>query len=230
MPPVTVTLSDLISAAISHADETDSDFISTDEWVRWANTGMRQLYDILVKKNEDYFEAETTIPTVSGTDTYALPADFFKVLGVDRLYNGKYVTMQPYPAINRNQYDIQNSKPIWYRVIGDNIRFRPIPSAVDTIRVRYVVLPEALVSTTQEDLPASIMSHYSDMIVWYMVVMALEKDGRDARSARGQLEYHRQLAIASGDRNIGDPQRVALVEPEYMGDPWFPHNLDTQWY
>jgi hypothetical protein len=80
-----VALSDLRTLVRQRADQENSQFVTDEELRQYINRGYAELYDLLVTNatSEDYFLNSSTVTLVSGTQTYDLPADFYKLRGVD---------------------------------------------------------------------------------------------------------------------------------------------------
>src|SRR5689334_19724592 len=60
------------------ATSTGSTFINDGRLTDSANSGLSELWDLIVGANESYIETSDTITPVANTETYALPADFYK--------------------------------------------------------------------------------------------------------------------------------------------------------
>ena len=106
-----VTLQGLITAAQSLSDQLNSDFVSQDEWIVWANVAYGKLYDLLISAYGTNYEASQPVQwlTNRGQMMYPLPdgvamfwqpgldgstpgfivaPPFYKLLGVDINFNG----------------------------------------------------------------------------------------------------------------------------------------------
>lgn len=110
--PNSVTLGQLIANAKSLADMVNSNFVSQDEWIVWANKGYSKLYDLLISAYGTNYKfaqpvqfltnsAQQIYPLPDGTLTFYRPAldgtaavpnyvapAFYKLLGADISYNG----------------------------------------------------------------------------------------------------------------------------------------------
>ena len=80
-----VSLSDLRTLVRQRAAQENSQFVTDEELRQYINRGYSGLYDLLVTNanSEDYFLNSSTVTLVSGTQTYDLPTDFYKLKGVD---------------------------------------------------------------------------------------------------------------------------------------------------
>ena len=88
-----------------YADMENSSFVSDSELVIYCQTSQQELYDILLTTyGPDYFVATPFLITTDGvSDTFALPADFYKLLGVDLQVSGTagaptgyYIPLRPF--------------------------------------------------------------------------------------------------------------------------------------
>lgn len=101
-----------------------SSFVSDAEVLDYLNNSYARLYNILVTKDEDYYSTTGTISLVSGTISYALPTDVFKIQAVEfQLGTNQYVTLKPYNEAEKNVL----------------LNAGNIPSG--TVRVRYIPQP-----------------------------------------------------------------------------------------
>ena len=100
-----VTVADLKIQALDRADMRYSSYIGDDELTSMINASAQELYDILTGVYEDYYFQETAFSLANGASTFTLPADFYKLRGVDEVINSQFrVTVKPYEWIERNMY------------------------------------------------------------------------------------------------------------------------------
>lgn len=118
------------SQAQQRCDMVNSSFISTSEWNGMINASAQELYGLIVQKfGNDYFTQSPssgyTFQTDGTNQFFALPSDFFKVLGVDLQVTSpnQYVALKEFNFADRNKLSITNST---------------IPANGQTIRVLYV--------------------------------------------------------------------------------------------
>lgn len=124
----TVTLATLRTMARRRADMENSSFVTDTELNEYINTAIKRLYDLLVMANEDYYTTSDTVTTDGTSKEFNLPADFYKIKGLDYNLNGTTRSMKPYPFNERNDFQ-NNTSEIRYRLRKDKIRFEPAPSA-----------------------------------------------------------------------------------------------------
>lgn len=107
------------------------------------------MYNKLVNTNENYFISKSTVALVAGTEDYDLPADFFKLRGVDIARNGFLYPMNQVAWDDRNKYRVTSSyqsTPTDYMFYGNKIRILPIPNAGYTASIYYIPAPPVYVS------------------------------------------------------------------------------------
>lgn len=125
---LTQTLLQLRTRLRELTDTENDTHLSDAELTRYINSAVTYVYDLLVAGSpSDYFMKTTTFPTVVGTDSYALPADFYKLRAM-------YVLDQT--SIYRPLMPCQEEElvEIW------------APTAVCTIRMDYIPCATPLVA------------------------------------------------------------------------------------
>ena len=146
-----VSLSELRLLARQRADMENSQFISDDEWRRMINRSYAELYDLVVTSanSEDYFLKSDTISLVNGTDSYDLPADFYKMRGVDINSGGTSTPLRRYNFSQRNVGSLYAiASDMRYHVQGSKIFFNPTPSTTDTVTLWYIPSPKKFLEYT----------------------------------------------------------------------------------
>jgi len=116
------------------------------------NEGIAQFHSELVRADgQGVQEASTFFMTVSGTDTYALPAVFLELRGVTLTSFGFVRTLRVWDEID---IDIIQNDDVWvnndcigfYRLVGDNIQLRGMPRGAFRIDMKFVQTAVRLVS------------------------------------------------------------------------------------
>jgi hypothetical protein len=156
-----ISVQTIVDSAIDLADMRNSQFIDQSgaagtELIRYVNLAKRDLYNQLVQVNEHYFTTTATINVVGGTDTYSLPADFYKLDGVDLqvdALSGRFLTLRPFMFNERNKFrsglafsNAPYGQVFKYLLVGNSIRFLPIPSQASTVQVWYTPTPTVVTS------------------------------------------------------------------------------------
>lgn len=189
-----VLLSTIADRARYMADQrSGSNFTSDAEMLSIINDNYTELYDILVEANENYYVTTTTIALTAGTSSYALAADFYKIIGVDFAVSGSsYVTLKPYMEAERNQSLTTSTA---------------IPTG--TVRIRYVPAP-----TTFTALSQSVDGIAGwDRLLTLMVAMEM-LDAEESDTKNLQAKYARTLdriQSMSQNRDQGMPGRMVDI-------------------
>src|SRR4051812_35733925 len=141
----------IITAAQERADMVNSSFITDAEWRAMANASLQVLWDKLIEAYGNDYEVQSAFAiTTDGTnDHYALPTDFYKLLGVDLQLTGSsttaagWVTIWRFNFAQRNQWTLPNVTTLWgrsnmrYRLSGGYIWFAPLPAGGQSLRLWY---------------------------------------------------------------------------------------------
>jgi hypothetical protein len=130
--PGPITVNDLVDQVRDQLDESNQDDVTQSDILQALNRAQRRAANILVKKNEDFFIAPTTV-TTTATDTYDLPEDSFgrrldQVLVVrdQREYPLKRVS---YRELWKYTSSASVSQPYVYATRGREYTVKPTPQA-----------------------------------------------------------------------------------------------------
>lgn len=216
-------LSSLRTRVRARADMKNSNFVEDSELNQYINSSYQELYDLLVASFEDYYTAAPTSFTISSGNTYTLPADFYKLRGVDSSIDGvNYYTMQPFDFANRNNfnntvgvlnsYQFQNQ----YRIVGDKIYITPEDNAAGSYRIWYV--PRATTLSTDSSTLDGI-NGWEEYVVVDAARKCLAKEESDTSFLVQEKEMLRQRIITmSARRDAGMPKSITDVgEALYSG-------------
>lgn len=246
-PTAQMSLGGLRLLAQQRADRVNSDFVTLPEWNVYLNQSAYELYDLLITVYEDYFLAPPVEFQTDGTnDTYALPdgvlytaaPPFYKLMGVDLglANNGNaWVTLRKFQFISRNRYVYPNISSTYlgvfnmqYRVMGNNIKFIPVPASAQFVRLWYIPrLRQMLLDT---DLLDGV-SGWSEYVVVDAAIKALKKEESDTSElmAEKQALIKRINDTAEG-RDVGQPDVISNTRSwsERWGSNFGP-GFDGQW-
>lgn len=148
----TVALTKVITQARQRADQFRGDITSTNQFVTPAelidfiNSSYTELYNMLVAAyGDEYFLQWFTFTTNTSTDEYPLPADFYKLMGVDALFGNVYYPLRKYQWAERAKFNAFNVNlvavypyNVEYRMVGNLIHLIPLPNLQLTCRLSYV--------------------------------------------------------------------------------------------
>ena len=213
----TATLSVIRTEAKQRAEMENSTFVADSEWNGYINRSYAELYDMLVQKfGPEYYITSSTVTTVSGTDSYALAADFYKLLGVDLLVSGTdYVTLSPFMFSERNQFGsvariLRGGAPDYrYRVQGSNLVLRPVPKEARTLKVWYI---PAYTTLSQDSDTLDGVNGWEEYVIVDAAMKALSKEESDVSVLMAQKQaLIQRIEAAAQNRDAGAPLRMVDV-------------------
>lgn len=215
------------------SDMENNEFISDEELTQYINYGYQELYDLLVVSFEDYFlQTNTFSLSQTGTTTYTIPENFYKLRGIDKIFGNsadQYIPLYKYNFNERHRYSRGVNQAYLlspvpnYRIMGDTIFFEPLSSIDGDYKIYYVPKPTDLVDDADE------IDQNSDIWKQYIVVDAAIKCITKEESDPSVLLNMKQGLIdriqkASSYRDAGRPERVGDVlnpdEWNFDRDDW----------
>lgn len=223
---MSITLAQLKSQARDRADMANSQFVSDSELVNYINGSIAELHDLLIAAyDNDYFITEYTFSTVSGTDSYALPADFYKLRAVDsRVGADQWFTLQPFNFNERNSKNellsyLAYGNNFRYRIMGSDLVFSPVPQGVYNIKLWYIPVATKLSSDSDTLNDLNQFSEY--VIVDAAIKMANKEEADVSVLAAQKAELKRRIEVMAQNRNADKSESVSDIYAE---------NLDYLWY
>ena len=222
------TLADLREQARQRSDMVNSQFISDQEWATNINSSYKELYDLLIMKYGENYEVQIpfSIQTDGVSETYPLPPDFYKLLGVDFQINNSpngYISLKAFNFAERNRYAVPNLQAFYgfltnlrYRVIGNKIRFTPQAAAGQNLRLWYVPKPSALAN---DAAVLDGISGWEEFVVVDAAIKALAKEESDPQVLILQkIALTKRIEDAAANRDLAYPQTVSDVTGNDI--PW----------
>jgi len=222
----TMTLAELRNAARERADMKNQSgdytnaFITDSALNSFINQSYFELYDILVGAyGENYFVASPYYINTDGVNQFFnLPADCYKVLGVDvqvssPVANNAWWTLKEFPFAERNKFAVPNTQLYFgitnlrYRIQGDQLWLVPLPQINQTIRIFYV--PTMTTLSADSDQVQGV-SGWTEYIIVDAAIKMLQKEESDVSvlMAQKQALLQRIQAMAQ-NRDAGMPGTVA---------------------
>jgi hypothetical protein len=187
-----VTIADIVARARIHADQRNSGFVSDAEALQLFNEVYPELYDELVDVDENYYITEAPgIAVSSATGTYALPGDFYKMVGVDFQAGSDRITLYRFNEADRNQSFTSATN---------------IPTG--TVYLRYVPAPTIYTSTSQT---VDGIAGWDRLCSLRIAIDMM--DAEESNTDRLTRKYQERLETIRGslDRDLGMPQTVTDV-------------------
>lgn len=231
------TLGAITLAAQQRADMQNGTFIDASEWTAMVNASCQNLWEKLIAAYGSDYEVQTPYElTTDGTnERYALPSDFFKLLGVDlKLTAGTaagWVTIWRFNFAERNRWSLPNLRGIVgrgnlrYRLSGGNIWFTPLPVANQTLRLWYVPTFTPLVNAADT---FDGINGWEEWVINDVAMKALvkEESGIDDVMKLQAIQEERLTGIID-NRDAGAPQTT--VDVYAMNGAGWPSPDDWWW-
>jgi hypothetical protein len=226
LDPNALTLAQIILQAQQRTDLVNSNFVTTAEWTNYVNAAYLELYDLLVTVYEDYFVVlPPPIYQFTGlVNHYPLPANFYKLMGVDLSLAAQisgptdaWLTLGKYNFADRNKYIYGNTPLTYlgvlnlrYRIVGNMIRFIPLPSGSQSFRIWYIPTLTPLVLDT--DIPVT-PGQWNDYIVVDAGIRAMQKEESDVTVLAAQkMALIQRINGAAVNRDEGMPDTISDVQ------------------
>lgn len=218
---MSITLAQLKSQARDRADMTNSQFVSDSELVNYINGSIAELHDLLIAAyDNDYFITEYTFNTVSGTDSYALPNDFYKLRGIDsKIGTDQWFTLQPFNFNERNSKNdlvayLAYGNNFRYRIIGSEVVFSPVPQGIYSIKLWYI--PVATKLTSDSDTLNDINQFSEYVIVDAAIKMANKEEADVSVLAAQKAELKRRIEVMAQNRNADKSESISDIYAENL--------------
>lgn len=212
-----ITLAELRTRARQRADMEESEFVSDSELNGYINNSIAELHDILIQAyNTDYYIESYQFTTINNQDAYDLPADFYKLRGVDAQLNGNsQYTLKPFNFNERNRF---NNFGVWnllgisnirYRLVGDQLKFSPVPDRATQITMWYIPVATELVADTDE---LQDLNGYHEYVIIDAAIKMLQKEESDiAVLALQKAAIIERLNSAAQNRDAGSSESVSDI-------------------
>lgn len=221
-----ITLAQLKTQARQRADMAESQFVSDSELVSYINASIAELHDLLISAyNEDYV-MEDHEWTADGTSfEFDLPADMYKLRGVDVQYdNDIWSTVKRFNFNRRNESqntitcNVLGLPYLEYRLVGSKIRFNAVPDANTNFRMFYN--PKATTLAVDADEYDDV-NGFAEYVVVDAAIKMLNKEESDVSVLMAQKEALRQRITAMAqNRDANEPESVSDIYAEDVDTYW----------
>jgi hypothetical protein len=173
----------------------NSDFVTDAELTGLINTAYKELYGLLVKASLHRAE-NTEVITATGAASYALPDDFFGLIGVYRTVGEDKFPLERFG--DKFQPGTRTGDACQYRISGSELILYPRPSS-GSYDVVYIPMPGDMAS--DGDTMDGVLG-WEEFVVLDASICVLEKEESDT----SKLEFKRDRIL----RRIAD--EAAMVE------------------
>lgn len=215
MPVQSATLAAILLEARQRADaetpNTALDFTPDSELLTYANKAYRQFLDLIISCGDSAIELLVVSATL--TSPYALPADFYRLAGLDApnpTASGTWMPLKPYQWRQRN--DFTDATRPRFRLVKGALTFSPADAVPASLRLWYVPYPADLTSLDS----ISAYNGWDDFLVGSIAAAICVKEDRDP-SPHVQLQGMAAARIQTccADLLITDTETVAETEFQY---------------
>lgn len=216
-----ITLGELKTQSRQRADMEHSDFVSDSELTTYINHSLAELHDLLIGAYcEDYVMEEYSFIADGTNLSYALPADFYHLRGVDVRTNqsGDWATVKRFNFNRRNEqqnaftWNLLGLPYLEYRLVGSNIRFNRIPDANMQIRIFYY--PKAVTLVVDADTYDDV-NKFAEYIVTDVAIKMLQKEESDTQVLMAQKQALKaRIEAMAQNRDANEPESVSDVYAE----------------
>lgn len=182
-----------------------------------AQTSWADLHELIEDVNEGYWDKDGTISTTASTAFVALPADCWKVKGIDILDGGEYRELRQIAIGERNRYGSSQDMPDAYRLTERGADLYPTPNAVYTLRVTYA----RVVTPLSESSPTVMPNEWHDYVIWSAILRIATSEERPINEYAAMLEQSKQrITRGASKRRQQEPEYLVLREQ--APDWWWP--------
>lgn len=216
----TITLAELRSDVRQRADVENDTHLSDAEINRYVSSSYSFLYGLLVRSGEAYFENTQTI-TTTGVATYALPADFYRMLRVRyRVDSQSWARVIEADPNIIDRVTTNGVRATWYRLVNNSIEFYPTPPSLQTYQLRYIPAAERLTGDNQS---INGVNGWEELIVLDAAIKCLRKSDKQEMAAgleRDRLLMLKNIEDLAYERSIASSTRPFREEDvSYEPDP-----------
>lgn len=221
----TITLAQLKTEARERSDMKNSNFVEDSELTNYINNSISELHDLLVQAYEgDYYIETAQFLTINKQESYDLDTiitgdQLYKLRGVDAKLNGdQWFTLQPFQFNERNRrqnfgaWRYLGISNVRYRLVGNTIRFTPVPDDSIEVRIWYVPVAKTLVNDEDE---LRELNNFSEYIIVDTAIKMLQKEESDTTVLeRQKAALKRRIEEAANNREVGMGESVSDVYNE----------------
>ncbi len=225
-----VTLAQIKLRARQKADMVNSNFIEDPELLNYVNEAYFNWYDLVVTAFEDYYLDEpaefTILPGAPGE--IALPADFYKLAGLDKASDASGDRFYPLKKTlwrDRNRTEAAFSSygltpKTSYRIIKDKILLTPKDGSDGAYKLWYIPLATPLVDDSDT---IATYNGFENLLIIDVAIKMLNKEESDVSillMERARLEMKMKEMLI--DRDINNGERIEEVgEGVYGGENYW---------
>lgn len=212
-----MTLLEARTLVRQRCDQVNSRFITDAELNSFIQSSYVELYDLLVSRFEDYY-IKDPVPeyTLTTTSEIALPADFYKMTGLDfKISDSDWATVQRFMFNERNSRSRSIDRLVWgfrnlsYRIVGEKILIMPTGQAAGTYRLWYITRPVR--PTADGDVLTGILDFEEYVIADACRKVMIKEESDPTPFIMEKQALEQRVLAMSANRDAGRPERVSDV-------------------
>lgn len=218
-----IALSELRTRVLLAADMVNSPFRTSTtggEVDKVINANRRKVHRLLALADDDYLVVSQDYTTTT-SDTYALPADFFKERKLETFVAGISTgtfKLRKFRLDELSSYSWSQAGIVGFRLRGDNFILTPAPSAGITLRLWYT---PAATDLTVDIQTMDCAAGQDDVIVFGSARDLLDQEGDDEAAERMNRRYQEALQNLLVDmQHRAEPEQAADVVGCGPGGDW----------
>ena len=184
------------------------------------NDAIEETFNIIQACDDDYYvRLGASFALVIGTDTYALPTDFYNLRKVEiQVDSTRWQKLLPVP-LDGNQRITQfglTGKRYRYRLSNLGLTFYPIPASTDNVRIYYIPLAPQL--AVDSDVVVFDRPVEQKLVLLIAYRDCLQRQDLDTSATDGKIaQLSQQLRAAADSHDDGEPFYLSRSGP-YGGD------------
>lgn len=202
-------LSDARTQVQNQIEDSSGTFWSSGELDYYLNYANRYYWNWLLLARHNVCLTTASFDIVSGTDTIALPADFYDIRLVEYVKDGIYTPIKIYERhteVNTTSSgNVYNYYPNYTaHIVGSDLVLEPIPSEdlTDGIRVTYL---KSYPTQMIEDDDESGSTLYDDLMIEKAIIQAKAKE----ETLGGQEDFH---VLKLGELETIFKQKIGMIK------------------
>lgn len=209
----TIQLSEL-RTEVRRRGEYRSPYISDSELNSYINGSCAHLYNVFAEQDPSLYLTQGSISVVSGTESYSLPATFYKAVSVNIPYSTSptgYISAQRIGWQERHAYSggvASDKRTTRYAIRGGNIYFWPTPTWTDTVQLDFIPAYSKMSLDTDT---FDGLSGWEEWAIADTLVKCASKADDDPTNWERQRALVERRLFASGDQDQAQPKTVKDV-------------------
>ena len=188
----------------------------------YINDAMREVHRLLVQAAQNFFFKCQKAQFVAGACEYFLPSDFIKCERLEVVLSqndGADVTkaLMPISLNEQNNYPQSKGIPDFYCLIGNKIKFFPIPNDDLFIKITYTY---RLADMTLDNETPAIPEEFQEMIALLATKSGIITDGEANPRLDEKIQMYMNTLKAAAASRVRQTGRRIIMTNNYDHDGW----------